>query len=103
MRSFDIRERTASSSIFLALAGKKLVRFQEYATLYPEATFVFIGDNGQARAHPRGRPSGGSHPVGGMCYVEPGRGQSSGCCVRTVLSSVWLFISALEIRGVWAV
>ena len=50
-RSFDVKERSASSSIFLALAGKKLVRFQEYAALYPEATFVFVGDNGQARIH----------------------------------------------------
>ena len=45
----QLDQQSATSSFFGALAGKKLVRFQEYAALYPEATFIFVGDNGQAR------------------------------------------------------
>ncbi len=43
----QLDQKSATSSFFGALAGKKLVRFQEYAALYPEATFIFVGDNGQ--------------------------------------------------------
>ena len=34
---------------FQTLAAKKLSRAREYAAIYPEACFVFIGDNGQVR------------------------------------------------------
>ena len=44
----DVEHTSATSSFFGALAGKKLARFREYATLYPEATFIFVGDTGQA-------------------------------------------------------
>lgn len=47
---FDLQQTSAATSFYTALAGKKLVRFQEFAALYPEAVFVFVGDNGQARA-----------------------------------------------------
>ena len=33
--------------LYHALADKKLSRFKEYAALYPECCFVFLGDNGQ--------------------------------------------------------
>ncbi|KAK9863341.1 hypothetical protein WJX84_006379 [Apatococcus fuscideae] len=33
--------------LYHALAAKKLSRFKEYAALYPECCFVFLGDNGQ--------------------------------------------------------
>jgi hypothetical protein len=46
-RRVQLDQKSATNSFFGALAGKKLVRFQEYAALYPEATFVFVGDNGQ--------------------------------------------------------
>ena len=35
------------SSDLQTLAAKKLSRFREYAAIYPEAVFVFVGDNGQ--------------------------------------------------------
>lgn len=47
---FDLQQTSAASSFYTALAGKKLVRFQEFAALYPEALFVFVGDNGQVCA-----------------------------------------------------
>ncbi len=48
----QLDQKSATSSFFGALAGKKLVRFQEYAALYPEATFIFVGDNGQVPTGP---------------------------------------------------
>lgn len=30
------------------MANKKILNFEQYVKLYPEYTFVFIGDNGQA-------------------------------------------------------
>ena len=50
-RRVQLDQKSATNSFFGALAGKKLVRFQEYAALYPEATFIFVGDNGQVPAH----------------------------------------------------
>ena len=44
---FELQQTSAATSFYTALAGKKLVRFQEFAALYPEALFVFVGDNGQ--------------------------------------------------------
>lgn len=41
------QDKSAAASFYTALAGKKLVRFQQYAALFPEAAFVFVGDNGQ--------------------------------------------------------
>jgi hypothetical protein len=46
-RRFELQQTSAATSFYTALAGKKLVRFQEFAALYPEAVFVFVGDNGQ--------------------------------------------------------
>mmetsp|Transcript_1706 Transcript_1706/g.4949 ORF Transcript_1706/g.4949 Transcript_1706/m.4949 type:complete len:1096 (+) Transcript_1706:257-3544(+) len=42
-----VNDNSAAASFYTALAGKKLVRFQQYAALFPEAAFVFLGDNGQ--------------------------------------------------------
>jgi len=38
---------TLSHSLYVALARKKLERFEAFAALYPEAAWVFVGDNGQ--------------------------------------------------------
>ncbi len=38
---------TAAAALYQTLAAKKLSRFREYAAIYPEACFVFVGDNGQ--------------------------------------------------------
>ena len=39
--------KTAAAALYQTLAAKKLSRFREYAAIYPEAAFVFVGDNGQ--------------------------------------------------------
>jgi len=41
------KSKTATDALYQQLATKKLSRFKEYAALYPEATFVYVGDNGQ--------------------------------------------------------
>ena len=38
---------TLTNSLYVALARKKLERFEAFAALYPEAAWVFVGDNGQ--------------------------------------------------------
>ena len=43
----DSNPRTAAAALYQTLAAKKLSRFREYATVYPEAAFIFVGDNGQ--------------------------------------------------------
>lgn len=39
--------KTAAAALYQTLATKKVSRFREYATIYPEAAFVYMGDNGQ--------------------------------------------------------
>jgi hypothetical protein len=41
------KSKTATAALYQTLAAKKLSRFREYAALYPEAGFVYVGDNGQ--------------------------------------------------------
>lgn len=48
-RRIELEQTSAASSFYTALGGKKLVRFQQFAALYPEAVFVFCGDDGQVR------------------------------------------------------
>ena len=43
----QFKSKTATDALYQQLATKKLSRFKEYAALYPEATFVYVGDNGQ--------------------------------------------------------
>lgn len=43
----NIKSKTATDALYQTLASKKLSRFREYASLYPEAAFVYVGDNGQ--------------------------------------------------------
>jgi len=43
----DPNPKTAAAALYQTLAAKKLSRFREYAAIYPEAAFVFVGDNGQ--------------------------------------------------------
>ena len=45
--SDQFKSKTATDALYQELATKKLSRFKEYAALYPEATFVYVGDNGQ--------------------------------------------------------
>ena len=45
--SDQFKSKTAIDALYQQLATKKLSRFKEYAALYPEATFVYVGDNGQ--------------------------------------------------------
>lgn len=39
--------RTLNTQLNAALANRKLSRFKEFAALYPECCWVFLGDNGQ--------------------------------------------------------
>ena len=41
------KSKTATAALYQTLAAKKLSRFKEYAALYPEAVFIYVGDNGQ--------------------------------------------------------
>jgi len=43
----NLKSKTATDALYQTLASKKLSRFREYASLYPEAAFVYVGDNGQ--------------------------------------------------------
>ncbi|KAG7672552.1 hypothetical protein KSW81_001514 [Nannochloris sp. 'desiccata'] len=43
----DPNPKTAAAALYQTLAAKKLSRFREYSAIYPEAAFVFVGDNGQ--------------------------------------------------------
>lgn len=42
--------RTLNTQLNAALANRKLSRFKEFAALYPECCWVFLGDNGQVRS-----------------------------------------------------
>ena len=37
---------------YRALAEKKLARFKQFAAIYPECCWVFLGDNGQVSLFP---------------------------------------------------
>ena len=39
--------KTLNTQLNAALANRKLSRFKEFAALYPECCWVFLGDNGQ--------------------------------------------------------
>lgn len=41
---------TLNTQLYVQLYERKLSRFQQFAVLYPEACWVFVGDNGQAWA-----------------------------------------------------
>jgi hypothetical protein len=43
----DPNPKTAAAALYQTLAAKKLSRFREYAAIFPEAAFVYVGDNGQ--------------------------------------------------------
>lgn len=43
----DPNPKTATAALYQTLAAKKLSRFREYAAIYPEAAFIYFGDNGQ--------------------------------------------------------
>lgn len=43
----SLKSKTATDALYQTLASKKISRFREYAALYPEAAFVYVGDNGQ--------------------------------------------------------
>ena len=45
--------KTLNTQLYIQLYEKKLKRFEQFAKLYPECYWVFVGDNGQA-----GLPSG---------------------------------------------
>ena len=40
----------ASMQFYRALAEKKLSRFKQFAAIYPECCWMFLGDNGQVTA-----------------------------------------------------
>lgn len=40
--------KTLNTQLYIQLYQKKLARFQQFAALYPECYWVFVGDNGQA-------------------------------------------------------
>jgi hypothetical protein len=50
VQSDDPNPKTAADVLYQTIAAKKLSRFREYAAIYPEAAFVFVGDNGQGDA-----------------------------------------------------
>lgn len=39
--------KTLNTQLYVQLYQKKLARFQQFAVLYPECYWVFVGDNGQ--------------------------------------------------------
>eukprot|EP00884_Botryococcus_braunii_P009365 jgi/Botrbrau1/1842/Bobra.146_1s0036.1 len=39
--------RSLNSTLYIQLYRKKLSRFKQYAALYPECCWIFVGDNGQ--------------------------------------------------------
>lgn len=39
--------KTLNTQLYIQLYQKKLARFQQFAALYPECYWVFVGDNGQ--------------------------------------------------------
>ena len=72
---------TLNPQLYIQLYERKLARFQQFAVLYPEYCWAFVGDNGQARARasPPGAPAEGSPlPLRSGCQLarmrlEPGR------------------------------
>jgi hypothetical protein len=50
---------TLNTQLYIQLYERKLARFQQFAVLYPEYCWAFVGDNGQARARasPPGAPA----------------------------------------------
>lgn len=42
--------KTLNTQLYIQLYEKKLKRFEQFAKLYPECYWVFVGDNGQVRA-----------------------------------------------------
>ena len=49
--------KTLNTQLNAALANRKLSRFKEFAALYPECCWVFLGDNGQVRLPPSPAPA----------------------------------------------
>ncbi len=41
--------KTLNTQLYIQLYEKKLKRFEQFAKLYPECYWVFVGDNGQVR------------------------------------------------------
>ena len=53
--------RTLNTQLNAALANRKLSRFKEFAALYPECCWIFLGDNGQVNLpSPQPHPSFGA-------------------------------------------
>ena len=42
--------KTLNTQLYIQLYEKKLKRFEQFAKLYPECYWVFVGDNGQVGA-----------------------------------------------------
>ena len=42
--------KTLNTQLYIQLYQKKLARFRQFADLYPECYWVFVGDNGQVRS-----------------------------------------------------
>ena len=42
--------KTLNTQLYIQLYEKKLARFRQFAALYPECYWLFVGDNGQVRA-----------------------------------------------------
>ena len=39
--------KTLNTQLYIQLFEKKLARFEQFARLYPECYWIFVGDNGQ--------------------------------------------------------
>ncbi len=44
--------KTLNTQLYIQLYEKKLARFRQFAALYPECYWLFVGDNGQVWASP---------------------------------------------------
>ena len=44
--------KTLNTQLYIQLYEKKLARFRQFAALYPECYWLFVGDNGQVRPAP---------------------------------------------------
>lgn len=42
--------KTLNTQLYIQLFEKKLARFEQFARLYPECYWIFVGDNGQVRS-----------------------------------------------------
>ena len=47
--------KTLNTQLYIQLFEKKLARFEQFARLYPECYWIFVGDNGQVR--PAAKPA----------------------------------------------